>query len=46
MADQKHEHGTMDVTEQEKAFEGFIRWTAWALVIIALVLIFLAATQT
>ena len=44
MAD--HEHGTMDVTEQEKTFDGFIKWTVWTLAIIGVVLIFLALTQT
>ena len=46
MADHNHEHGTMDVTEQEKTFAGFMTWTVWVLVIVAIVLIFLAATQT
>lgn len=46
MADNHHEHGKMDTTAQEKAFAGFIRWSAWTCVAIALVLIFLAATQT
>ena len=42
----EHEHGSMDVTEQERTFAGFMRATVWACVIIALVLIFLALTQT
>lgn len=42
----EHEHGSMDVTEQEKTFAGFIRMTAWTLVIIFLVLGFMALTQT
>lgn len=42
----KHEHGSMDVTEQERTFEGFIRWSAYTLVVIAIALIFLALTQT
>ena len=42
----EHKHGSMDVTEQEKTFAAFIRWTAWALVIIILVLGYLALTQT
>ncbi len=44
MAD--HEHGSMDVTEQEKTFEGFIRWSAYTLVLIVIALTFLALTQT
>ena len=46
MAEQKHEHGTMDVTEQEKTFEGFIRWSAYTIVLCFLILIFMALTQT
>lgn len=42
----EHRHGEMDITEQEKTFAGFMRWTVWALVIIAIVMIFLALTQT
>ena len=25
----KHEHGKMDISEQEKTFAGFIRWSIW-----------------
>ena len=46
MAEHQHEHGNMDVTEQEKTFAGFIRWSAWTLVVIGFVLLFLAGTQT
>ena len=42
----EHEHGSMDVTEQEKVFAGFIRWSVYTLIIIAIALIFLALTQT
>ena len=42
----EHEHGSMDVTEQEKTFAGFVRWSAYTLVIVAIILIFLALTQT
>ena len=42
----EHEHGKMDVTEQEKVFAGFITWTARTLVLIGIVLIFMAITQT
>lgn len=46
MADQKHEHGSMDTTEQEKAFAGLMQGTVYTLVIIFLALAFLALTQT
>ncbi|MEM7423076.1 MAG: aa3-type cytochrome c oxidase subunit IV [Pseudomonadota bacterium] len=46
MADDKHEHGSMDVTEQEKMFEGFIRLSAYTIVVVVIALAFLALTQT
>lgn len=46
MADQKHEHGSMDTSVQEKAFDGLMVGTVYTLVIIAVILIFLALTQT
>ena len=42
----EHTHGEMDITEQEKTFAGFMRWTVRTVVIVAIVLIFLALTQT
>jgi hypothetical protein len=41
-----HEHGTMDISEQEKIFAAFVRWSAWTLVLIFIILAFLALTQT
>ena len=46
MADEKHEHGSMDTTVQEKAFAGLMVGTVYTLVIVAIILIFLALTQT
>jgi disulfide bond formation protein DsbB len=40
MAD--HEHGKMDISEQERTFGGFVRMAVWAVVIIVAILIFLA----
>jgi hypothetical protein len=40
MAD--HKHGEMDITVQEKTFEGFIKWTVRSVVGIIGFLIFLA----
>ena len=37
-----HEHGTMDVTEQQRTFDGFIRFATWNVVAIVAILIFLA----
>ncbi|MEO1491538.1 MAG: aa3-type cytochrome c oxidase subunit IV [Pseudomonadota bacterium] len=46
MGEQKHEHGSMDTTEQERMFAGMMQWTVWVLAIVAVALIFLAITQT
>lgn len=46
MADEKHEHGSMDTTVQEKAFAGLMTGTVYTLAIIAIILIFMALTQT
>lgn len=40
MAD--HKHGSMDITEQEKAFDGFITWSVRVAVVSIAILIFLA----
>jgi hypothetical protein len=38
----EHKHGEMDITEHEKAFEGFIRWSRNVAIFSICVLIFLA----
>ncbi|MCF3973061.1 aa3-type cytochrome c oxidase subunit IV [Paracoccus salsus] len=38
----EHEHGKMDITEQQKTFAGFIRMAVWVSVLSILVLIFMA----
>ncbi len=38
----EHKHGEMDVTAQEKTFEGFIRYTIWGTVVSIGILLFLA----
>ena len=40
--DTDHKHGEMDTSVQEKTFEGFVKAAAYAVVGIALFLIFLA----
>ena len=42
----EHKHGSMDTTEQEKTFQGFIKASAWVIGISALILIFLAFVGT
>ena len=41
-----HEHGAMDVTEQERTFDGFVRFMAWAGGLSIAVLIFLALANS
>lgn len=38
----EHQHGTMDTTAQEHAFNGFIRFLKWGVGIVIAILLFLA----
>lgn len=38
----EHKHGEMDIAEQEKTFEGFIRYTIWGVCVSIGILLFLA----
>lgn len=38
----EHKHGSMDITEQQKTFDGFITFTTRAVIAIVVFLIFLA----
>ena len=38
----KHKHGDMDIREQEKTFNGFVRFAVWTVVIVLAILVFLA----
>jgi hypothetical protein len=40
----EHQHGSMDITAQEKTFNGFIGMVKWGTVIVFGILIFLALT--
>jgi hypothetical protein len=42
----KYEHGKMDISEQEKTFNGFVRWSVWGASISIGVLIFLALANS
>ena len=46
MAETKHEPGKMDITDQQKTFDGFMRWVINGTIIILVVLILLAITGT
>jgi len=41
MGESKHEHGKMDITEQEKTFAGFMRFSTNTVIGIIVFLIFL-----
>jgi hypothetical protein len=41
MADD-HKHGEMDITEQEKTFEGFVKASIWVAGVSIFILVFLA----
>jgi hypothetical protein len=38
----EHEPGSMDIREQERTFEGFIRFVSRATIVIIVVLVFIA----
>ncbi|MEM9636691.1 MAG: aa3-type cytochrome c oxidase subunit IV [Pseudomonadota bacterium] len=40
MAD--HNHGEMDVTTQEKTFDGFMRWTTRIVIVILVLIVWMA----
>ena len=42
MSEHKHEHGTMDISAQEKTFAGFMRFWVWVFGLSLAALIFLA----
>lgn len=42
----EHRVGTMDITEQQRTFAGFIRFATWVAVLSILVLIFLALANS
>ncbi len=46
MAESEHKHGEMDISEQEKTFEGFIKFSVWTVVISLLILVFLALVNS
>ena len=42
MADHSYKHGEMDITTQEKTFDGFMRWVTRIGIVCILVVLFLA----
>lgn len=41
----EHKQGSMDISVQEKTFDGFIRMTIWGAVISVLILVFMALSN-
>lgn len=42
MAEDEHKHGSMDTSEHEKTFEGFVKWSVRIAVVSIGILVFLA----
>ena len=42
----EHKVGTMDITEQQRTFAGFIRFATWVAILSILVLIFMALVNS
>ncbi|MBO6603335.1 MULTISPECIES: aa3-type cytochrome c oxidase subunit IV [Paracoccaceae] len=42
MAEKQHKQGEMDITEQEKTFSGFIRWSVNVAIACIVIVVFLA----
>lgn len=42
----EHKHGSMDITTQEKTFEGFVNFVIKAVIVILAVVVFLAIFNT
>lgn len=41
-----HKHGSMDISEQEKTYTGFIKVTIWTTIAIILILVFMALVNS
>jgi hypothetical protein len=42
----EHKHGEMNTEDQEKTFEGFIRFTVWGVVVSIGILLFMALVNS
>ncbi len=42
----EHKIGTMDITEQQKTFAGFMKFATWTTVLSLLVLVFMALANS
>lgn len=41
-----HKHGEMDISDHEKTFDGFVKFTTYSVVVIIGILVFLALVGT
>lgn len=39
-------HGEMDITEQTKTFDGFVKFVTWSVVFLAVLAVFMAVFMT
>lgn len=44
--DTNHPHGEMDVREQQRTYDGFVRFMIWGTVISIVILVFLALANS
>ena len=42
MAMAEHKHGSMDITDQTRTFDGFVKATTWSVIVILALLILMA----
>ncbi|GIT90843.1 hypothetical protein JANAI62_12980 [Jannaschia pagri] len=43
---EEHKIGSMDITEQEKTFDGFVAFAKWTTIVIIAILVLLAIFRT
>jgi hypothetical protein len=46
MADKDYKHGEMDISEHERTFSGFIRWSVNIAIVCIVIVLFLAIFAT
>jgi len=38
----EHKHGDMDISANEKTFDGFVGWTKWSVIVILVIIVGMA----
>lgn len=41
-----HKHGEMDISSNEKTFDGFMKWVTWSVIVILVIIVGLAVFAT